>query len=214
MVSGNTGVSQSVAHSMVTGFILAGGRSSRMGREKAWLPIGQHPLIEIVIRRLRPHVQRLIIVANAHNACQLERLLVEDVLLDLKHDCGPLMGIYTGLMHTETPLNLFVPCDMPWVEGRLIDRLVEACRDGIEFVASLHPVNGIQPFPLVCDVKGCRTIGALLNQGERSLQMLFQQPCTQLVSIEEPDLWRSFMNVNTVADYRQLCDETTLTPRS
>ena len=99
---------------------------------------------------------------------------------------------------------------MPWVEGRLIDRLVRACRDGIEVVASLHPVEGVQPFPLVCDVKGCRTIGALLNQGARSLQTLFHQPRTQLVSIEEPDLWRSFTNVNTVADYAKLTDEATV----
>ena len=197
---------------MVTGFILAGGKSSRMGREKALLPVGQQPLIEIVIRRLRPSVQRLIVVANAHNVCRLERLPVEALLIDLKPDSGPLMGIYTGLMNTQTPLNLFVPCDMPWVEGRLIDRLVSAYREGVEFIASLHPLEGVQPFPLVCHVKGCRSIGALLNQGERSLQMLFQQSCTQLVRVEEPDWWPSFTNVNTVADYAKLTDDPSTLP--
>ena len=199
---------------MVTGFILAGGASSRMGREKAWLPVGQRPLIELVIQRLRPQVQRLLIVANARNACLFERLPVEEVLIDVKPAHGPLMGIYTGLMHTQTPLNLFVPCDMPWVEGRLSDRLVQACRDGVEFVASRHPLEGIQPFPLACHVKGCQTLGALLDQRALSLQALFHHPRSRLVSIEEPDLWRSFMNVNTIADYAKLTDDTALTPRS
>ncbi len=172
-----------------------------MGREKALLPVGRQPLIEIVIQRLRPHVRQLFIVANTDNAHQLAQLPVNAILVDLKSDCGPLMGVYTGLMRTETQLNLFIPCDMPWVQGQLIDRLARACRDGIDFVASLHPVEGIQPFPLVCHVNGCRTIGALLNQGDRSLQTLFRQPCTRLVRVEEPDLWRSFTNVNTLADY-------------
>ena len=185
----------------VTGVILAGGLSTRMGRDKAWLPIGHRTLIELVIQRLRPHVQRLLIVANARNACQLERLPVDAVLTDLKPDCGPLMGIYTGLMKTETPLNLFVPCDMPWIARRLIEQLLSSCCGAVEVVASLHPVEGIQPLPLICHVNACRGIGTLLDQGARSLQSLMSWRRARLVRIEAPELWRSFTNVNTVADY-------------
>lgn len=198
---------------MVTGCILAGGKSSRMGREKALLPIGSHTLIEFVIQRLRPFVERVVVIGNAHNAPQLYTLPVEAVLTDLKPDCGPLMGIYTGLMHTETALNLLVPCDMPWVEGRLIEQLLRRCDGDIRVVASLHPTEGIQPFPLICDVNACRTIGALLDRHERSLQALLDEPHTQLVRIEEPDLWHSFTNVNTLSDYAKLTDEAAVTPR-
>ena len=206
MVSGNTNVRQTGITAMVTGFILAGGKSSRMGRDKAMLPVGDQRLIELVIQRIRPSVERLIVIGSVHNTRQLHDLQADAVLMDLKPDHGPLMGIYTGLMHTETPLNLFVPCDMPWVEGRLIDRLVEACRDGIEFVTSLHPMEGIQPFPLLCHVKACRTIGTLLNRGERALQVLLRQPGAQLITVNEPELWRSFTNVNTLADYAKLTE--------
>ena len=125
-----------------------------------------------------------------------------------------MMGLYTGLMQTETPLNLFVACDMPWVEGRLIERLVSACHDEAGIVAGLHPREGLQPFPLLCHAKTCRAIGALLDDGERSLQSLLRRPQARLVRIEEPELWRSFTNVNTLADYANLCNETTLASRS
>lgn len=192
---------------MLTGFVLAGGQSSRMGREKAWLPLGRRPLIDLVIRRLRPAVQRLCIIANARNARQLKRLGAP-VLIDLKPDGGPLMGIYTGLLHTQTALNLFVPCDMPWIEWRLVELLLSSCRGDVEAVASLHPLEAVQPFPLICHVRVCRAIGALLDRGERSLQSLLHKPRTQLVKIEEPGLWRSFTNVNTPSDYAKLTEAT------
>ena len=195
----------------VTGFILAGGRSSRMGREKALLPVGDQRLIELVIQRVRPAVERLIIIGGAHNAPPLHALPADAVLLDLKPDHGPLMGVYTGLMHTQTRLNLFVPCDMPWIDARLVERLLRACRGDVEAVASLHPPEKVQPFPLICHVRACRAIGALLDQGARSLQSLWSRQRTGLVRIEEPDLWRSFTNVNTLSDYAKLA-EAALTP--
>lgn len=192
----------------MTGFVLAGGKSSRMGREKALLRIGQSTLIEVVIRRLRTCVQHLVVIGNAQNVSGLEGVSDVTVLTDLKPAYGPLMGIYTGLMSTTTPLNLFVSCDMPWLDGRLIERLASAWCEQVESVASLHPLEGVQPFPLLCHVNACRTVGALLDQGERSLKALLSRPGARLVRIEEPELWRAFTNVNTVADYAQLCDET------
>ena len=192
---------------MVTGFILAGGKSSRMGRDKALLPVGSYTLIEQVYQRLRPFVARVIVIGNAHNLLRLRATLSADaILMDAQPGYGPLMGIYTGLMHTDTLFNVFVPCDMPWVERRLIDRLVCSCDHGVEVTAGFHPVEGVQPFPLICRTTASRRIGALLNRGGRSLQALFHQPGTQLVRIEEPDWWRSFTNVNTVADYAKLTE--------
>ena len=200
--------------SRVTGLILAGGQSSRMGRDKALLPIGSRTLIELVAQRLRLFVERVVVIGHAHNIQRLRDILPADaVLMDAQPGCGPLMGIYTGLLHTETPLNVCVPCDMPWIEWRLVERLLSVCGGDVEAAASLHPLEGVQPFPLVCQVKACRAIGALLNRGERSLQSLLRQPRTQLVRIEAPDWWRSFMNINTLADYAKLTDEVSLAPR-
>lgn len=175
-----------------------------MGRDKAFLSLGKQTLIEVVIQRLEPCVQQLAVIGNANNTPQLAGLGIETVLTDFTPEGGPLMGIYTGLLHTETLLNVFVSCDMPWLEARLIQRLLAACDGATALVASLHPVEGIQPFPLLCHVRACRTVGALLDQGERSLKALLSRPGAHLVRIEDPQLWRSFTNVNTLADYAQL----------
>ena len=190
----------------VTGFVLAGGKSSRMGQEKALLPVGAQRLIDVAVQRLRPHVERVIVIGHAGNVEQFRGLPVEAVLTDLKPDCGPLMGLYTGLMRSETPWNLFVPCDMPWISGRLLTRLLEQCGEDTEAVAGLHPVDGAQPFPLLCRLEAGRTVGALLDRGERSLRAFLRCPQTRLVRVEEPELLRSFANVNTPADYRELID--------
>lgn len=194
----------------MTGFILAGGRSTRIGRDKAWLPVGEQTLIEVVINRIRPLVEQVVVIGSFRNRSQCEGLPVQAVLTDLSPGGGPLMGVYTGLMSSSTSSNLFVPCDMPWVEGRLIRQLMRAARDGFEAVASRHPLEGLQPFPLICHVKACRTIGALLDRGERSLQALLQQPMSHVVMVEDPALWRSFTNVNTLEDYAKLSEEIAL----
>ncbi|MBI4354310.1 MAG: molybdenum cofactor guanylyltransferase [Candidatus Omnitrophica bacterium] len=244
----------------VTGFILAGGQSSRMGRDKALLSVprwrsgfsardpeatcrgmGQWLLIELVIERLRPHVERLVVIGNASNSASFRDLKVDAVLTDLKPNFGPLMGLYTGLMHSETPLNLFVPCDMPWVEAQVIERLLNALEPGIDMVASRAPRAGpvdecgaisratppetgalrdrgsdgrVYPFPLLCHLSACRIIGALLDRRALSLYELLHQPGSRLLTISEPELLRGFTNVNTLADYVQLSDELTVTSRS
>ena len=198
----------------LTGFVLAGGASHRMGRDKAWLPVGSGSLIELVIDRLSPHVDQVIVIGREHDALRLLELEVAGVLTDLKPGEGPLMGVYTGLMHTETEWNLFVPCDMPWIQARLIERLISASWEGCQVVTSRHPSEGIQPFPLLCRRQACRTIGALLDRRERSLQALVSHRRAHVECIQEPELWRSFTNVNTLADYASLADELSYASRS
>jgi len=180
-----------------------------VGRDKALLPVGQQTLIEMVIQHVQPYVGQVFVIGDVHNVRRLrDALPAQTVVTDVQPGYGPLMGIYTGLLHTETSWNLFLPCDMPWIDGRLIGRLAGACHGDGEVIASLHPTEGIQPFPLLCHVKACRTIGTLLNREERALQVLLRQPGARFITVGEPELWRSFTNVNTLADYAKLTEAT------
>lgn len=186
---------------MVTGFVLAGGQSRRMGRDKAFLPTQHGTLIELVSRRLRASVDRVVVIGHPRNAPRLTACAVGEVVTDLALGFGPLMGIYTGLMMTQSDLNVFLPCDMPWVDGRLITRLLTHVQQQVEVVASAHPLEGMQPFPLVCHRRATRAVGRLLSQGVRSIQMWLGLPEARVITVAEPWLWRSFANINTVADY-------------
>ncbi len=97
----------------VTGVILAGGKSRRMGRDKAFLPFGKGVLIERVIEVVRAVTDDLLLITNTPEQYQRFGLpMVSDVI----PEAGSLGGIYTGLVHAKTPYSLALACDMPFVK--------------------------------------------------------------------------------------------------
>ncbi len=106
-----------VATPTTTGVILAGGRSQRMGRDKALLPVGDTPLIELVFRRLQQVLPDIVVVAK-----QPERydFLPCNVITDQFEGAGPLVGIHAALDHCTTAGVFVVACDMPLLQVDLI----------------------------------------------------------------------------------------------
>lgn len=99
-----------------TGIILAGGKSSRMGTNKALLSIDGKSVIEHVVAELDSIVNNIIIVTNSFEDYAFLNLpMVEDEWKDM----GPLAGIHAGLSATKTEHNLLVACDMPFISARL-----------------------------------------------------------------------------------------------
>ena len=105
----------------LTGFVLAGGASRRMGRPKAELILGGRTMLERQTRRLGKLAGRVAVVGFQPDGGK-----DFDVALfrDLVPGRGPLGGIYTGLVQTRTEYNLFLGCDMPFVNRRLLSYLV------------------------------------------------------------------------------------------
>jgi molybdopterin-guanine dinucleotide biosynthesis protein A len=186
----------------VTGIVLAGGQSTRMGRDKAFVRVEGVPLALRVAHRLRASVDALLVVGHAGNVEALRDLPFGDVeiLEDLRPDCGPLMGVYTGLMRAETPCCVFVPCDMPYVRPGLVDRLVAACGTLADVVGSEVEGDGIQPFPLAVHSRATPAVGELLDAGRGSPRALLTGPRGLLLTITDPRLIRSFANLNTPVD--------------
>src|SRR5215831_1707200 len=95
----------------VTGFITAGGRSSRMGRDKAWLMLDGRPMIEHVVSALSPAADTVAIIANDDEYKKLGR----PVFADSAAGIGPLEAIRIALANSKTERVLLVGCDMPFV---------------------------------------------------------------------------------------------------
>jgi len=104
----------------ITGIILSGGKSSRMGREKGLCEFKGKALIQYAIDVLAPFCNRIIIVANNG---QYENFGYE-VFADEIKGIGPIGGIYTGLMHSETEDSFILSCDMPMVSHELIEYIL------------------------------------------------------------------------------------------
>ncbi len=106
--------------SNITGIILSGGKSRRMGKEKGLCPFKGKPLVRYAIDVLSPFCERLIIVANngGYEGFGLE------VFPDKIKEIGPLGGIYTGLLHSITEDNFILSCDMPMISTELVKHIL------------------------------------------------------------------------------------------
>jgi molybdopterin-guanine dinucleotide biosynthesis protein A len=98
------------------GFVLAGGRSTRMGQDKAVLQVGGRSLVELALDKLRS-----IGVAEPRIAgARTDLSSLAPVVPDLHPGCGPLSGIEAALAATTKGLNLFLPVDMPLLPARFL----------------------------------------------------------------------------------------------
>lgn len=195
-----------------TAIVLAGGKSSRMGENKAFLPFGDRPLINRVMDELRPHFEDLIMVTN-----EPERYMtLEDVRLvsDVHAHQGPLGGIFSGLLASRGRHNLVVSCDMPFLNHLLLDYLW-SLRDWGEVVVPLTH-EALSPMCAIYDRHVLPSLYEALQAGERKVMGLFPRLKVHYVREDEllpydPQLL-SFRNVNTPEDYRQALAELAASP--
>ncbi|WP_342415800.1 molybdenum cofactor guanylyltransferase [Paenibacillus sp. FSL R10-2782] len=110
----------------VTGIIVAGGRSSRMGQDKAMLQLGGVAVLERISAVLGQVAQRVIVVAR--DTQQYRRFGLE-MTTDLYPSLGPLSGIHAGLSASNTEWGIVVACDMPFVQPEVLRALVAQTTD-------------------------------------------------------------------------------------
>lgn len=104
----------------ITGIVLSGGKSSRMGREKGLCEFNGKMLVQYAIEALKPFCERIIIIANIAG---YEKFSYE-VFTDKIKDLGPIGGIYTGLSYSKTEDNFVLSCDMPMISNQLIEYIL------------------------------------------------------------------------------------------
>ena len=184
------------------GYLLAGGRSSRMGRDKALLELDGLPFAERIARAMRAAVGRLRVVG---------RDAVGEVhgVPDLRPGLGPLAGLEAALADCEGDAALVVACDMPFVTEAflrlLIGRAAQAPGSAVvpeDAGGRRAPLCGVYPRAALPLVTG------LLDAGERRPRALLDRMPTVLVAFAEyrslPGAERLTRNVNTPAEYAAL----------
>ncbi|MBV6403934.1 MAG: molybdenum cofactor guanylyltransferase [Flavobacteriales bacterium] len=117
-----------------TGVVLTGGRSSRMGTDKALVPIDGVPMLARAIALLRPHVRELLIIGDTQHHRHPHATTVADDLPGL----GPIGGLITALDRSRYGRILALACDMPGVNDRLLLRLKERFDGTVDAVVPVH----------------------------------------------------------------------------
>lgn len=105
----------------ITGFVLAGGKSVRIGQDKGLLPFGHKSMAQYSIDLLRTICDRVVIITSNPEYAQFGQEMIED---DIKNS-GPLSGLVTGLDNSNSELNLFLTCDSPFITRELLLHLIE-----------------------------------------------------------------------------------------
>jgi molybdopterin-guanine dinucleotide biosynthesis protein A len=162
---------------VVTGIILAGGRSSRFGSDKLATTLDGRPLLHHAIEAVAAVTQEVIIVA----APGVEPAIPETLgtRLQVVHDPepfgGPLVGLTAALLVIETPTVLVVGGDMPRLVPAVLRRLAGATGPG-RLAVVLEVPGRVQPLPMALDTQAARTAAAaVLDRGGRSLRELLRE---------------------------------------
>ena len=180
--------------------ILAGGASRRMGRDKAFLNVGQATLIERVLQAAREVSDEILIIANQHDAYAH---LGVPIYPDIEPGRGPLMGLYSGLKAATRELVVLLACDMPFLSPALIRHLL-SLTPNVDVVIP-RGRKGLHPLHAVYRRSTCLpATAAALARGERRMVAFFD--AVRVREVEERSL-RSFdplglalTNVNTPED--------------
>ena len=182
-----------------SGFVLAGGKSVRIGRDKALLVLAGETLVERGLRQLAEVCETVAIAGGAGELRQFGRLIE-----DRTPGCGPLGGIVAALEDTETEWNVFVPVDVPFLPAAAWRALLEAA-EGSRAAAVLARNGGeVQP---LCGVYHSRGLGSLresLAAGRWKVTAAVEEAGgAEYVDFEDAG-W--FRNVNTVEEFREVVE--------
>ncbi len=180
------------------GFVLAGGRSSRMGRDKALLIWNESTLLENAARMVSQAAGSAVIVGNTSKYSHLPYPVIEDIF----PGAGPLGGIHAALNHTRAEWNLVVACDMPGLNAESLAGLMEQTSQFPEADA-LVPDSGGQGQPL-CAVYHRRALPAIqraLMEGRFKIMQAIEPLRVIRLRTGDEGLFR---NVNTPEEWEAL----------
>lgn len=185
---------------MTTAIVLAGGKSTRLGKDKTLELIGGASLLQRVLSRLATFSTEIILViaqgqAKPPHALPPETRVIEDVF----PDAGSLGGIYSGLTASSSSYNLLVACDMPFLNVSLLQHLLALSPN---YEAVIPRVGGyLEPLHAVYS-KSCLTpVRHLLEQGNHKIIDFLPQMHVRYVEEEAVNRFDpehlSFLNINT-----------------
>jgi len=193
--------------------LLAGGKSQRMKRNKLFLPFDQEDtLLGFILQKVVPYFDQVCIVTNDEYRERIEKIVnlsrysTVSTVVDLVPSCGPLGGIYTGLISISTSYAFFLAADQPFFSIPLIRYLSEQLDSYDAVVPKTN--KGFEPLFTLYTQRCLSMIKKMLDERVFQVSQLFEMINANVIPAEiikryDPGM-KSFINVNTETDYRLL----------
>jgi molybdopterin-guanine dinucleotide biosynthesis protein A len=182
--------------------ILAGGKSSRLGQNKALQTIGGKSLIQWVVDRLSTLSTEIVIATARGEAIPCSSIVRIKTVADTYHGKGPLAGIYSGLIASSSSRAIVVGCDSPFLSVNLLEYMIQTSATFDVVVPRMK--EKVEPLCAVYSKNCVAPIRELLKQNELKIIELF--PMVRVRYIEEDEIDRfdpehlSFFNINSQTD--------------
>ena len=186
----------------VSGVVLAGGKSKRMGMDKRHLSVHGKPLLDrvtSVLLELFPEV--LLVLAEEDISRQDDRMRI---VTDLIPDCAAVGGLYTGLYHSRYPRVFVVACDMPFINPAVIELFLQKI-DATDIVMA-QLVTGLQPLHGLYSKQCLPILKEMIDARDLRLQNIAGKQGLTVYRVSEAEIKRldpqllSFLNLNSPAD--------------
>ena len=190
---------------MLTSIVLAGGKSSRLGRCKLSESLCGKSLIEYVIRQLEP-ISNQILIVTAKGQSKLPITHKAEVIIDIVPDKGPLEGIYTGLLASKSPYSLVVGCDMPFLNINLLRYMISQLQ-GFDAIVPQLEMGKIEPLHAIYSRRCTSIIQTQLEKEQLKISQTLDLLNVRYIQREEckriDSGLLSFFNINSPADLRR-----------
>jgi len=184
----------------ISGFILAGGKSSRMGTDKALIVFQNEPLLGRMKNRIEPLCSQVFISGSNPEYAGFDVPLIPDVF----PECGPISGLYSCLKFSSSEWNLIVSVDSPFVNEELFNLLISHATDS-DCVIPQH-ILGIEPLIGIYNKKSLPVIEEMIHAGDFKLMNLLTKLNTSYVDCNSliHKYPRLFFNLNRLEDFQSI----------
>lgn len=184
----------------ITGIILAGGKSSRMGTDKGFLLLNNKPFVKYSINALTPLVSEIIIVSDNsdYDVFGFKRIA------DITKNAGPVAGICSGLEASRTDYNLILSCDIPLIKSQILEKLIKNIDDTSQII-QVESKGKSMPLIALYKKEVASTFNTFLKNDERRLRVAINSCKSKNIVLDEEDAFTT-INVNTKTELKALED--------
>jgi len=180
----------------LSGIILSGGKSVRMGQNKAFIEIDGISIINRIVTLFNELFQEIIIVTNEK---ELFYSFDSKIYSDLIPNKGALGGLYTGIFFSSFPFSFCVACDMPFINKSIVHYLIQNLKEYDVIVPQTK--DGLQPLHAIYSKNCLRPIKNMIEQGKYKILDFYHLVRVKIVDeehfIQLDPKRESFLNINT-----------------
>lgn len=193
------------------GFLLGGGKSTRMGADKAFLELGGQTLLARALGVMAEVCGRVTIVGDPAKFAAYASTKYGPVVADVFPGCGPIAGIHAALVHSSADMNLMLAVDMPLISAELLTFLFTEAESNNATVTVARTSKGLQPLCAIYRRDFLPVAERALRAGKYKIDAAFAGVFVRVIDdgelAEAGFSERSFFNVNTPQDLKKALKE-------